>query len=210
MMKPTHRACAITSSLPVSLSLGASTSAAVTIVGSSWICAMLPDKIEQMIGWGLDKHRTVTHYLINAVLMGLAFGLLVFGILYGLHELAQDRMTNDGGQRFAELLNESSVGFGILTAIGGVIGSVSHCLIDACTRGGVPLLGPFKKKKYWLMPEGMRVRVGEEIITRSGAKRMVMTAGERRWLLGLNTLTIMILFFWISPDISALQGGLPQ
>lgn len=73
----------------------------------------------------LLKHRGITHApIVSIFMMGV---LLVVGRFFF----------------FSDLLNVGIIGF--------LIGALSHILLDSMTKGGVPLLYPFNKKKFSLM-----------------------------------------------------------
>ena len=119
----------------------------VVCAGAALLGALLPDidaeestiKSElglagRMLGGGLSlfgvRHRGLTHRGIVALLV-LAVGV-VMGDLWGWP---------DAGWAFG-------------------LGWVSHVLADGLTVAGVPLLWPWKKKDFHLLPKPLRVRTG--------------------------------------------------
>lgn len=211
MFKPTHRAMAITAAVGGSLALSAQPMAAAVIIISARATAMVPDKMEKIFGVKMQNHRTWTHWLVTCVLAGIVIGLIVYGIGYGAAELVHSRMHGHDGRHLAHIMRISAYGYGILIGVGAVIGSVMHSLADACTIGGVPLFGPFYKKKVWLMPDGLRCGVGktQEVKDEHGkikkVKTFEMTAGEKRWYALSYLATAAILFLHFAP-VLRLKG----
>lgn len=212
MFKPTHKAMATTVAVGTSIALSPTLLGAAVIVLSARGQCMMPDKMERWFGVKMDDHRTWTHWLLTAVVASIIIGALVYLAGYGVAELAKERMVNahgtttKDGREFANAALQVGYSFGFLIGLGVLIGAVIHDLADACTVGGVPLLGPFTKKKYWIVPKGMRVYVGElAIVTdpNTGKPKKVrtreLTKGERVWLMGAHAMTLSILFFYMLP-----------
>ena len=44
-----------------------------------------------------------------------------------------------------------------------LVGYLSHLMLDMMTKSGVPLLGPFTKKRFHLLPPFLRVKTGGAI-----------------------------------------------
>jgi hypothetical protein len=93
-------------------------------VALSYATSRLPDQLE--IG-GID-HRKITHWplTVAALLAGVWFGLGKVGV-------------------------DSGVVSAVVWFAG--IGIAGHLIADAITRGGVPFLGPFKRRDFYLLPE---------------------------------------------------------
>lgn len=214
MLKPTHRSLATTTAIGISLAVAPPIVASLSIVATARTCAMLPDKMEKWFFVGQDKHRTWTHWLITCIISGICLGLIVYGLGYGASEIAQSRMCHKGHcDHNARGVVTNIYQFGIIGAylvgVGAIIGAVIHSLADACTLSGVPLFGPFTKKKFWLMPEGMRTRTGETKTTllRGKPKPFQMTAGERRWLIGSYLFMALLLFLHFAPYLRDMHGA---
>ena len=45
-------------------------------------------------------------------------------------------------------------------AAGLAIGYLAHVAADACTPGGVPLLAPLTRRRWWLLPRRIRIPTG--------------------------------------------------
>jgi membrane-bound metal-dependent hydrolase YbcI (DUF457 family) len=131
--------CAASVSLPIAVALG---------------CARLPDQLEvgpwkvKLGRWhlftipGID-HRTVTHWLLTAV-------LIVFGARYGLAHVPPDVLSSAQAE---EAWRALAVGYG------------THLAMDACTRSGVPLLWPVVRHDLHLLPAKARPRTGYPVDT---------------------------------------------
>lgn len=210
MFKPTHQAMAITTAVGGSLAMAAPLPAAIVIVVSARYTAMVPDKMEKLFMVKMSNHRTWTHWLLTCVAAGVAIGLIIYGLGYGSSELIRDRMHGHDGRHLAHIIYISGAGYGVLIGIGAVIGSVMHSLADACTIGGVPLLGPFYRKKIWLMPEGLRCGVGKKVEDEDGkmVRTFYMTPGEKRWyvLSYLTTAAILFLHFASSMHLHGIES----
>lgn len=214
MLKPTHRALATTTAVGVAVVTTPPIIAAISFVAVARTCAMLPDKMEKWFFVGQDNHRTWTHWLITCIISGICLGLIVYGIGYGASEIAESRMCLKGRcDSNARDVVTSIYQFGIIGAYlvgaGAIIGAVIHSLADACTLSGVPLFGPFTKRKFWLMPEGMRTRTGEikTTLLRGKPKPFQMTAGERNWLLGSYIAMALLLFLHFAPYLRDMHGA---
>jgi membrane-bound metal-dependent hydrolase YbcI (DUF457 family) len=83
---------------------------------------------------GPIDHRTVTHYLLTAA-----------AVIMGAWLAAR------------ELLPE----YALMVAYGVATGFLTHLVIDACTRHGVPLFWPLWRRDVHLLPAGWRVRTGD-------------------------------------------------
>jgi hypothetical protein len=84
-------------------------------------------------------HRELTHWPLTAA-------LLLFGLHYGLLRLGHA----------VDLATVGDVASSVTLFVG--IGYVGHLLADAITRGGLPFLGPFKRRDYYLLPEKVVIR----------------------------------------------------
>lgn len=104
-------------------------------------------------------HRAITHSLAGTVIATLVAG----GLFYGLHQLLISYSPNVGEYLY--------YGMGVLPAwwplelplitvltVGFLLGYVSHILLDMMTVSGVPLLTPLSKRKFWVLPQWMRVK----------------------------------------------------
>ena len=111
-------------SLPIAVALG---------------CARLPDQLEV----GPIDHRTVTHWLLTAV-------LIVFGARYGLQHVPPGALSSAQAD---EVWRALAVGYG------------THLAMDACTRSGVPLLWPVVRRDLHLLPVQARPRTGYPVDT---------------------------------------------
>jgi hypothetical protein len=110
---------------------------AIALVGaclSAWPVAIayaasrLPDQLEV----GPMNHRGITHWPLSA-------GALLTGLWFGLAGL--------GSQESAVTIVVLFVG----------IGYVGHLCADVITRGGLPLLGPFRRRDFHVLPERVRI-----------------------------------------------------
>lgn len=207
MFKPTHQAMTYPVSIGGSIALNATLSAAAVIVLTARAGAMIPDKMEKIFGVPQAKHRTWTHWLVTCILAGLSIGLLVYGIGYGTEMIARDRLTGPHAHEVIRVIHQSSIAFGYFIGMGAMIGAVMHSLADACTEGGVPLLGPFYNKKIYLMPAGFRCGVGKKVKDENGkmVKTFELTAGEKRWFVFSYVMTALILFFHFAPVLHLQQ-----
>jgi len=198
MLRPTHQAISVTSSVGASIAMSVPLSGAVAIVVVARQAAMLPDKMEKIFGVKMTNHRTWTHWLLTCFLTGAVLGLMVYGLGYLVEYLMRERLTGSHAHEVLRTIHTASIGGGVIVWIGSTIGTVTHSLADACTLSGVPLFGPFTKKKFWLMPDGLRTRTGDLAKAMKG-ERMIMTAGEKRWFILAHFMTIFILFLHFAP-----------
>lgn len=207
MLGPTHRALAVTAATGVSVACSAPMLGAAVIITTAWHTACLPDRLEKLGG----RHRTWTHWLLTTILTALLVSGVVFGALYGLSELARDRMPGEAGARFADTIYVNAVGWGVLIALGALCGTVMHTLADACTISGTPLLGPFTRRDLHLMPPGLRTCTGQTVTHPDGTKERTwdMTGGERNWLLGAWATTVLLLALHWAPHLHDVFGDLP-
>jgi membrane-bound metal-dependent hydrolase YbcI (DUF457 family) len=130
MMGRTHEVVAVSTALALGQTANVSIVEQGAMIGIAFFTARLPD-IDIQFG---IPHRTVTHYAITAVAIGLFFmglAMMTFGPAVGTIALA-----------------------GFLAGYG------SHILADACTLSGVPLFGPFTRRDFHLLPKMLRLRTG--------------------------------------------------
>ena len=68
-------------------------------------------------------------------------------------------------------------------AAGLAIGYLAHVAADACTPGGVPLLAPLTRRRWWLLPRRIRIPTGS---LRELAVAAALTAGTVAGLVALS------------------------
>lgn len=146
MRKPTHVLGGVTAGLitqkflsgQFTLAEGAEPILFVSsLLAGSFIGSVLPDidhpnsfigrklKISSFIINKLFGHRGITHTLIFSIVIPLIIAVIAF---YGLDGLAQSMM--------------------MYFSIGLFVGILSHLILDAMTKSGVPLLYPFTDKTF--------------------------------------------------------------
>jgi hypothetical protein len=201
MFKPTHQALAVTAATSGAIAMNAPLTGALAIVLIARQCAMIPDKMEKLFRVKMANHRTWTHWLVTCVAAGIALGFIVYGLGYLVEYLMRPRLTGPHAHDLIRSVHVASIGAGVLVGVGATIGAVMHSLADACTIGGVPLLGPFYTKKIWLMPDGLRIGVGQKVQDQFGntIKTRELTIGEKRWFLLAHATTMFILFLHFAP-----------
>ena len=151
-----------------------STSTGAVLLGAAWLGSMLPDadrggtriyhrtRIERRVrlvgalGWlarlplrllTLLPHRGVTHSIIACAAAAVLSGLLVAAADPALAGAA---------------------------AAGMAIGYATHIAGDACTPSGVAAWAPISRRRYWLLPPGLRIPTGS---LREYALTVLVTAG---------------------------------
>lgn len=217
MHDPTHRIIAVAVGTGVAVSIHSRTGlmGAGVVVWAAWATAMLPDP-DAMEKWFRASHRGWTHWLLTTVLSALALGAIVYGIGYaaaaGVAELMGPK-----GRELVDVCLQAAVGMGVLIAIGALCGTVTHTLADACTETGVPLLGPFTRRRMFLMPDGWRCTVGEARLNSDGTKmrdkdnHIVYTGkrgkGEKRWARGALLVVIVLVGSQFLPELVAFWRG---
>jgi membrane-bound metal-dependent hydrolase YbcI (DUF457 family) len=152
----------------------ASTSTAAVLLGAAWLGSMLPDadragtriyhrtRLERRValvgalGWIvrlplrlliLLPHRGVTHSVFACGAVAVLFGLLV--------GVADPALAGAAGAGMA-------------------IGYATHIAGDACTPSGIAALAPVSRRRYWLVPAGLRIPTGS---LREYAATVLLTAG---------------------------------
>jgi len=200
MHRRCHRTVGLAVGVGTSVALSAPLAGAAVIALTARGGSMIPDYMERWFGVEQRDHRTWTHWLATTILVGLALGAVVYGIGYGAETLVHNNMEGREARHLARVLHEASVGMGILVAIGVTVGAMSHSLIDACTVGGVPLCGPFTKRKMWVVPRGLRTEVGDKEAERAG-RPFTPTVGEKRWTLLANLTTLGLIVLTFAPHV---------
>lgn len=129
---------------------------ALAVLGAavaSWpaAVALASARLPDQLEVGPIDHRTVTHYLLTAA-----------AVICGAW-LAADELVPVHAQ---------------LVACGVAVGFLTHLLMDACTRHGVPLFWPAWRRDVHLLPVGWRVRTGDfaDTLVMAGALGAVVLA----------------------------------
>jgi inner membrane protein len=68
------------------------------------------------------------------------------------------------------------------------VGYASHLLADSLTKGGIPMLGPLSKRRFGLLPRGLRISNGSRI-------EAVLSTAVWAGFLGLVILSILNMQF---------------
>lgn len=145
MTGKTHQVIAVTTGLAVGVAVDATLVEHAALVGLAFLTARLPD-IDQKLKWRgkrMFKHRTVTHYL---------FTVLAVSVL--LATLASYLVSLFGPEMMAYVTGDQAA---MVVFLGFMSGCGSHSLADACTHSGVPLLGPFIRRDFWILPRPFRM-----------------------------------------------------
>jgi membrane-bound metal-dependent hydrolase YbcI (DUF457 family) len=96
----------------------------------------------RLVGWILRlplrplvflPHRGPTHWLSTAVVLA---SLIAAAVVYALPNA-----------------------WAVPVTAGFLCGYVSHLILDMMTPSGLKVLGPFKQRRYWVLPRGMRFYV---------------------------------------------------
>ena len=161
MKNVTHETIGATGALAVCAVAGADVLTTAGCVLVSVLGSRLPDadqhgsKIHRKTGWerrnlliallgflarvplvvfaSVVRHRGATHWLVTGAAVTV-IGAVAASVVY------------------AALVLPVAAGLGV--------GYTLHLLADACTPHGVPLLGPFSRRKRHLLPNGRRIRTG--------------------------------------------------
>lgn len=206
MFNETHRQVGRTMGIGVAIALSPPLYGAAVIALTAQATAMVPDNMEKWFFVRRRNHREWTHWLVVTILFGVILGALIYGIGYGASTWVMDHMHAHTAREYASrralsnALYQGGYVMGILIGIGAVCGAMSHSLIDACTHGGVPLLGPFSKEKKWLVPLKYRTEVGDKKKEAKG-KPFQPTKIEKRWRLLMNMLTFIMIFIIVYPYV---------
>lgn len=166
MTARTHRWLSAAGAAAPCAALNASGASTAVIVGTAYLTASAPDRIEKPLR---VDHRTVTHWPLLGVLLAVLVGLG----LSSLPDLIEASTEAEG--RFLWLVGPITLGF--------LVSYLTHIAADACTIAGVPLMGPFSRRDRWLLPEPLRIRVHETYLDRYGEKKRRASKGDRAYRL---------------------------
>jgi inner membrane protein len=139
---------------------GASAPAAVVVVGSAWLGALLPDA--DRAGARLYRRTPIERRLPLLRPLGLMARvplrvLIVLPHRGPTHSLFGCALAATVAAALTSLVAPGLVPF---VAIGLSIGYLAHIAGDACTPGGVPLWAPLSRRRCWLLPRPARVPTG--------------------------------------------------
>jgi membrane-bound metal-dependent hydrolase YbcI (DUF457 family) len=102
----------------------------------------------------LARHRTWTHWPSLWLVLSILLAML---ITYAGQQVVDVIMTTHPHGFHPHQVMSAVEGLAWLTSAGLFIGCSMHSVADACTDWGSPLCGPFKRKRYHITPENMRI-----------------------------------------------------